>query len=89
MLTKLKEEKNMGDYPVCVDGISPIHIDLLPYFYDGGYIVRDMKKSQNDYLRARTLIGNIPEIKSQYISIIVLNPRDTEDGTIDGLSVSY
>ena len=50
-LEEIKEK--IGDIPVCCKGSSPIRCEVEPYYYDGGYYVRDSKDPKN-YLHSVT-----------------------------------
>ena len=36
-----------GDIPVCINGISSIELEDLPYYYDGGYSALDANDDTN------------------------------------------
>lgn len=84
-----------GDYPVCVNGASPIMSKCLgrrPWYYDGGYIVRDATKGPYDYVRSRQRGDNgrtkmHPDVKDACIDLEICDPCVDDEATIDGRTV--
>lgn len=54
LIKDLTEALNtFGDIPVCIGGSSPIYTNPLPYYYDGGYVLQDVKDPKN-FIRSKT-----------------------------------
>lgn len=87
-------EKGFGDYPVCVNGASPVSIGGREWYYDGGYLVRDATKGNYDYLRSRPRDENgnsspkpHPDVKERCFDIDMCDPTWNDKATIDGRAV--
>ncbi len=83
-----------GDYPVCVNGVSPVHVDGRLWYYDGGYLVRDATKGNYDFLRSRPRDANgngsqRPRIgvKDRCFDIDICDPTMEDTATIDSREV--
>lgn len=95
LITELQtiSKKGFGEYPVCVNGVSPVHVSSRPYYYDGGYLVRDATKGNYDFLRSRTRdengksLGMRPGVKDRCFDINTCNPTMSDHASIDGRTV--
>lgn len=95
LITELQQISNdgYGDYPVCVNGVSPVHVSSRPYYYDGGYLVRDATKGKYDFLRSRLrnskgkMLGMRPGVKDRCFDVDICNPTMDDEATIDGRTV--
>jgi hypothetical protein len=82
-----------GDYPVCVNGVSPVFVDSRPSHYDGGYLVRDASKGNYNFLRScpRDEDGNRtgihPDVKDMCFDVMSCDPTGEDTATIDGRTV--
>ncbi len=86
-------KRGYGDYPVCVNGTSPIHVSSRPYYYDGGYIVRDINGDNYNFLRSRMRdesgkgLGMRPGVKETCFDLDICDATAYEKATIDGREV--
>lgn len=48
--------EGQGDYPICIQGVTPIFPDLGNTWYDGGYVARSVEDSSN-YLTSKNNIN--------------------------------
>lgn len=97
LITELQEisKGGYGDYPVCINGTSPVFVSSRPYYYDGGYIVRDASKDCSDFLRSRvrdeksgyTGMRKDVGMKDQCFDVQSLDPTWDDEATIDGRTV--
>jgi len=52
-LLQKEVENGNGDMPICINKVTPVVIELDYYYYDGGYIAKDVNNYRN-YLRSST-----------------------------------
>lgn len=92
LIKELKEisDKGFGDLPVCVNGVSPVQLGERPWYYDGGYIVKDANGGNWNFLRSRLRsedgksMGMRQGVKSSCIDIEIYDPTTEKTATIDG-----
>jgi len=95
LIKELQEisDRGLGDHPVCVNGVSPVHVSGRGYYYDGGYIVRDATKGNFDFVRSRMTnkkgrtTGMHPDVKDTCFDIDICDPTWDDEATIDGRTV--
>lgn len=80
--------KGYGNDPVSVNGVTSLDIGFQEYYYDGGYLLREMKHDEcssdvtRNYLRSKNICkedSSLPKIAIT-ISDTYVNEFDTIDG---------
>lgn len=88
LIKMLEEEKaelgGDGTVPVCINGISSIWLDRLPYYYDGGYCAIDVKDETN-VMHSRSGHGMSIGFHQTRIDLRALD--DDEDLKVEGRPV--
>lgn len=83
-------DKNRANWPVAVDGNTPVFIISEPYYYDGGYYLEDVEhpKGQDSYVhyvRSRTIAKEDKDFNLGWVLHLRSKRAFSDEGdTVDG-----
>lgn len=86
----IAEDKSRADWPVAVDGNTPIFFSPEPYYYDGGYYLEDVehpksKDSYVHYIRSRTIAKEDKDFNLKWVLHLQSKRAFMDEGdTVDG-----
>lgn len=83
----VSEDKSRADWPVAIEGNTPIFFAPEPYWYDGGYYLEDAERPEGyvHYVRSRTIANEDKKFPLRDVLHLRSKRAFSDEGdTVDG-----